>query len=140
MIASILLATPAESAPDQWTAQSIPELKQQIESKHPAAYYELAAKLFATEPTKDEAVFWFYLGQLRFRYHLAADPNLPRSGEPALFASVSEVIGRPINEYAGADPEKWMATIDRALQWDKSHPNNFTSKEKAADAYRQIRA
>lgn len=45
--------------------QSIDELKQNIESKHPIAYYFVAVKLF--EHDKEEAVFWYYLGQLRYR-------------------------------------------------------------------------
>jgi hypothetical protein len=78
--------------------QTPAELKAGIEGKHPAAYYTLAAKLFRYDATKTEAVFWFYVGQIRYRYYLAANPTLPPDGDPALFASFSEVIGRPINE------------------------------------------
>ena len=126
-------------AGDDWTRHSPAKLKAGIESKHPAAYYALATKLFADAKTKDEAVFWFYLGQLRFRYHLAANPDLPRSGDPALFASLSEVVGRPINEYAGGKPKLWVVAINRALTWDKDHANEFTPKTKHPAQYASIR-
>jgi hypothetical protein len=125
-----------ENLEDQTPAQ----LKQSIEKKHPAAYYLLAAKLFQNSSTKREAIFWFYVGQLRYRYHLAANPDLPRDGDPALFASFGEVIGRPINEYAGGVPEIWIAEINHALHWDSTHENGFTPKSKSPDKYRQIRA
>jgi hypothetical protein len=142
LVCAVLLSNLAEAKPpDNWAGQSIGALKQGIEAKHPAAYYLLAAKLFSQgEVTRDEAIFWFYAGQLRFRYHLMANPQLPPSGDPALFASLSEVVGRPINEYAGGYPDKWIAAIDRALQWDAFHPNGFTPKAKAPDAYREIRS
>ncbi|MDQ3199396.1 MAG: hypothetical protein M3Q46_09480 [Verrucomicrobiota bacterium] len=125
---------------DNFANQSPAELKAGIEGKHPAAYYMLAAQLFKNTATKQEAVFWFYVGQLRYRYYLAANPDLPPDGDPALFASFSEVIGRPINEYAGGVPDIWIAEINQALKWDAAHDNGFTSKSKSPDNYRQIRA
>lgn len=85
----------------------------------------LAAALFKDASTKQEALFWFYVGHLRYRYYLAANPNLPRDGEPALFASLSEVVGHPINEFAGGKPDVWIAEINRALEWDAAHDNNL---------------
>ena len=67
------------------------QLQEGIEGRHPAAYYILAAKLFAGGK-KDDAVFWFYLGQLRYRFHLAANPELDPPGDPALFASRLKAI------------------------------------------------
>src|SRR6266513_48400 len=40
-----------------------------LPNEHPSAYYGYAARLFR-EGKKDEAVFWFYVGQLRYRFHL----------------------------------------------------------------------
>jgi hypothetical protein len=133
-----LLVTNAQAgkAEDQTPAQ----LKQDIEKRHPADYYLLAAKLFKDSATKQEALFWFYVGQLRYRYYLAANPDLPRDGDPAVFASLSEVIGRPINEYAGGKPDLWIAEINHVLEWDAAHDNGFTPKSKSPDNYRQIRA
>lgn len=129
----------AAAVSDDFANQSPAQLKQDLEKKHPAAYYLLAAKLFKDESSKREAVFWFYVGQLRYRYHLSANPGLAPDGDPALFASFSEVIGRPINEYAGGVPDLWIAEIDHALAWDAAHENGFTPKSKAPENYRQIR-
>ncbi len=131
----------ADAVPSANTeAESPAQLKRDIEKAHPAQFYKLAAALFADQSTKQEALFWFYVGQIRYRYHLAANPDLPRDGDPALFASLSEVIGRPINEYAGGKPEVWMEEINHALEWDAAHDNGFTPKSKAPEKYGQIRA
>lgn len=114
------------------------QLKADIERQHPAAYYVLAGKLFEGGE-KDDAVFWFYAGQLRYRFHLAANPDLPPSGDAALFASLSEVVGRPINEYAFGDIAQLTATIDEVLAWDDRTANGYTSKTAHAAAWKGIR-
>ena len=133
-----LLATNTEAG--KLEDESPAQLKQNIEAQHPAAYYKLAAALFKDASTKQEALFWFYVGQLRYRYYLAANPNLPRDGDPALFASLSEVVGRPINEFAGGKPDMWIVEINHALEWDATHDNTFTPKDKSPENYRQIRS
>jgi hypothetical protein len=114
------------------------QLESGIEQRHPAAYYILAGKLFA-EGSRDKAVFWFYAGQLRYRFHLAANPNLEKDGDPALFSSLSEVIGRPINEYAFGDIDGLMATMQDVLAWDQKTDNGFTSKTAHAEDWQSIR-
>ena len=70
------------------------------------------------------------MGSIRYRFYLAANPNLDPSGDPALFASLQAVIGQQINKYAGGDLKMWVAQIDRALAWDDANANDFTSKKK----------
>jgi len=111
---------------DDATKKTPEQLKKGIENQHPATYYILAQKLFESGK-KDEAVFWFYAGQLRYRFHLLANPDLEPSGDPALFASLSEVIGRPINEYAFGDLKALDATLEKVLTWDEATANGFTS-------------
>ena len=120
--------------------QTPAQLKKDLEEKHPAAYYMLATKLFKDSATKQEGLFWFYVGQIRYRYHLAANPELSPDGDPALFASLSEVVGRPINEWAGGVPDIWIAEMSHALEWDNAHENRFTPKSKSPEKYNQIRA
>jgi hypothetical protein len=67
------------------------------------------------------------VGQLRYRFHLMAIPQDP-SGDPALFSSLMNLVGTPINAYAGGNPQKWIDQMDAALAWDERNPNNFTSK------------
>lgn len=96
-----------------------------IETQHPADYFRLASQLFSAGK-KDEAVFWFYAGQLRFRARLATHPELPRDGEPALFASLFETIGPPINQYAFGDIPGLARVIDRVLAWDAARADPFS--------------
>jgi hypothetical protein len=77
--------------------------KSGIENQHPAYFYILAEKLFAVGK-KDEPLFWYYAGQLRYRVYLLVNKDkLDPTGDPAVFAALSEEIGRPINEYAFSD-------------------------------------
>src|SRR6516225_5758288 len=119
---------------------SIDQLKNGIENQHPTAFYILAEKLFAAGQ-KDDAVFWFYAGQLRYRVYLLVNKDkLDPSGDPALFASLSEEVGRPLNEYAFGDIPQLAKTIDTVLAWDKSHSNALTPREKHRSEYDQITA
>lgn len=105
---------------------------------HPATLYILAARLMR-EGRMEEAVRWFYIGQLRYRFHLASDPATGANDQP-LFSALSESVGRPINEYAFGDVDAAVSQIDAALAWDAEHPNNFTSKERYADELAEVRA
>src|SRR5262245_22183604 len=85
-----------------------------LPNEHPSAYYGYAQRLFS-QGKKDDAVFWFYVGQLRYRFHLKANPSLDRGGDPAAFGALSATIGGTINGYAGGNPKEWVKAIDRAL-------------------------
>ncbi len=114
------------------------DIEAALPNEHPATYYLYAGRLFG-EDKKDDAVFWFYVGQLRYRIHLKARPGGNPSGDPALFSSLSATIGQSINEYAGGSVEGWVAAIDRALTWDEAHPDGFTPKDEFPDARAEIR-
>ena len=119
---------------------SIEQLRSTIENQHPVGFYILAEKLFAAGK-KDEAVFWFYAGQLRYRVYLLVNKDkLEPSGDPAVFASLSEEIGRPLNEYAFGDIPQLAKTIDAVLAWDRSHSNALTPREKYRSEYDQVAA
>ena len=86
-------------------------------------------------------MFLFYLGQLRYRAHLAARrAELKPDGDPALFASLSQVVGRPLNEYAFGDIPSLVRTIDAALAYDRANPDPFTPPDKFPEANRGGRA
>ncbi len=131
MLGSAMATSPIE--------MDIPAMKATIASQHPAAYYELATRLFG-EGQQDEAVFWYYAGQLRFRIHLACHPELKPDGDPAVFASLTEAVGRPINEYAFGDPPALAETIGKVLDWDAATENGFTPKSECTDAIAAQRA
>jgi hypothetical protein len=92
------------------------QLERIMPSQHPAFYYVLATRLFEAN-RKEDAGFWFYAGQLRYRIRLACHPELAPDGEPALFASLSETAGAPINDFLGSDPGQWADVMRRALEW-----------------------
>ena len=129
---SLASAKSEPALPDDYLAQSVEQLTTDIEHKHPTAALVLAKRLFEGG-RQDEAVFWFYLGQLRYRAYLKAHPKLDPSGEPALFASLMEVLGRPINVYAFGDIPGLVAIIDRVIAWDASHADDFAPPGQARE-------
>jgi hypothetical protein len=134
----LITAGVAFAQPPREIATMTPEqLKAGIERLHPAAYYILAEKLF-DQGSRDEAVFWFYAGQLRARFHIVANPK-PSSGDEALFATLNSVVGQTVNSYAFGDLKAVHATIDKVLAWDKDTPNLFTSKETNEAAWNETR-
>lgn len=118
--------------------QSVDELREDIERKHPVNYLLLAIQLF-DEDEKDEAVKWYYIGQIRLKAHLKANPDLAPSEEPALYGSLKYLIGPLINEHASSDQDNWILLIDSALEWHSENPNYFTPKGKHKEIYEKIR-
>jgi hypothetical protein len=106
---------------------ALDELIRIIPDQHPAFYYVLASRLLAAN-RQDEAMLYFYAGQLRYRIRLACHPDLPPGTEPALFASLQEEVGTRVNGYAGADPDAWAAAIERARDWDARTRNGYEPK------------
>lgn len=104
----------------------------------PVAYFRKAAGLFK-QGQRDEAVFWYYLGQLRFRAYVKAHSKLDPSGAPALLTSLMATMGPPINQYAYGDLPALNRTIDRVLAWDDAHPDAATPKDKFAADRASIR-
>ena len=109
-----------------------------LAGQHPAEYYKSAADLFGGG-RRDDAVFVFYLGQLRYRVHLVARPDLRPDGDPALFASLQEVMGRPINEYAFGDIPALARTLEAVLAYDGANPDRFTPPAQFGAAHADIR-
>ena len=62
------------------------------EKAHPSGFYSSAASFYA-KGDKYGAAFLFYLGQLRYRYYCAANPNLPPDGDRAIMASLNSTVG-----------------------------------------------
>ena len=114
------------------------KVESQLRTQHPAAYIVYSQRIFKNK-SKEDGVFWFYVGQLRYRFHLAANPELEPSGEPALFSSLMHSVGQPINKFAGSNPDLWAETIERALAWDAKNENSFTSKKKYMRKYEEVR-
>jgi len=102
------------------------QVEQKLNDSHPSSFYLYATRLFGEE-AKEDAVFWFYVGELRYRFYLTVNPKLPPEGDPALFESLHEVVGTEVNGWAGSNPEVWAKEMQRALDWDAANKNGFTS-------------
>jgi hypothetical protein len=122
-------------SPSEIKTLPLAEIEQRLPRAHPSAYYEYAARLF-NEGRKDDAVVWFYVGQLRYRFLLLANPGQ----DPARFAALQASVGEMINPYVAADRSKWAAQLGQALAWDEANPNGVTAKETHADAWQTVRA
>jgi hypothetical protein len=108
--------------------QTIEELETGIQNKSPATYFALATELFR-QGQKDDAAFWYYVGQLRYRFLvLAKAKNSEPSDEPAHFWLLSESVGQSIYEQADRRSRALIRALDRALAWDLEQPNGYTSK------------
>ena len=119
-------------------AVTAPAAVQALSGQHPAEYYKRADELFKAG-NKDDAVFVFYLGQLRYRTFLLAKPGGDPTGDPAIFASLSQVTGKPINQYAFGDIPGLAKTIDAVLAYDTAHPDTFISPTEFAKIHADVR-
>jgi hypothetical protein len=128
---------PCDNSVDPQTV-ALDELIRIVPDQHPSFYYVLAGRLFAAN-RKDEAVFWMYAGQLRYRIRLACHPDLAPDTEPALFGSLTETVGRPVNEYGFGDLTALPATLERVLAWDAATHNGFEPKAACASAIAEQR-
>ncbi len=129
---------PAHAAPDNFAARPLPALLAQADALPPAGLYTLAARLFA-DGRRVEAVRWLYVAQIRAHYRLATAPDLPEDGEPALYASLQDTVGRPINEWAFGDVPALGARMQEALDWDAAHPPQPVPRGADHQAWQQVR-
>jgi hypothetical protein len=116
------------SAREPETAQTIEELKQGIQNKEPATYFALATELYR-KGQKDDAAFWYFVGELRYRFLvLAKARGSGLSEEQAHFWILSESVGQSIYQRANQRSTALVRAIDQALEWDLEQPNGYTSK------------
>lgn len=136
----LLLTSSADAQINGRDAESLPEkiVEAELPSSHPSSYYFYAKRLFKAG-RKDDAVFWFYAGQLRYRFHLSTPPALTNEEDRELMNNLNDMIGKMINEYAGGDPPGMAARIQDVLEWDTVTPNLFTSKETYSTAWHDTR-
>lgn len=85
------------------------------ENYAPPLFYLLSSVLLQ-EGRSDEAMFWFYAGQLRCRIdaNICADVSA-RNAVPTL----NQMYGKPINQYAFQDIPKLKQTVEKVLAWEE---------------------
>ena len=124
---------------EKTVTMSTAELKKEAQLLHPVGFYILAKKLF-DEGEKDEAIFWFYVGSIRYRYFLYSVGDDPFHPENELFEQVQFEIGGLVLDYAGGDPEFWAEQVEQASIWDDKHLNFFYPKKRNPEALAEVRA
>lgn len=145
LLAAVLsiAALSAQAAPltaEDIQSRSNKEIEANLPDSHPAAYFAYAIKQFKARK-QDPATLWYYIGQIRFRQHLLAHPELPAEGDPNVYKQyVDGPFGKAIADWNGAVTRVWVKTIEKALDWDNKNPNVFSPKETQAAQWEQARA
>lgn len=124
---------------EEVVSMNIAELKKEAQLIHPVGFYILSKKLF-DEGERNESIFWFYVGSIRYRYFLSSIADDPFHPENELFERVQFEIGGVILDYAGGDPQLWAEQIGKANQWDTDHLNFFYPKKNNPDALAETKS
>ena len=118
--------------------QTLSNCRTATTEQHPLVEYETTMALLEKQEF-DEAVYCFYRGQLRYRIHLSARPDLDPSADPALFGSMNGFLGAIVNGQAQNDLPSLVKTIDDVLEWHESSNDLFTPKEQFPEAHKEQR-
>lgn len=105
---------------DTEKTKAIAAIKEHPEKYAPPVFYVLSHVLFADH--KEEAMFWFYAGQLRIRY----DANRC-ADESAVSAAgaLSNQFGPLINQYAFKHIDTLKKIIPKVIKWDEQTPHEY---------------
>jgi hypothetical protein len=110
-----------------------------LNGQHPGLYYQKAMQIFRSG-SREDAMFVFYVGQLKYRAHLSARPELPPSGDPAAFGALTETVGRPLNEWGFGDLPLMDTVLADVLTYERQNPDRFTPPRDFADAWAKQRS
>lgn len=103
------------------SGQAISEVLANPNAFTPPVLYALANTLFQNEE-KDQAAFWFYVGQLRAR----VDANLCKDKSARqMVTQLNNMFGFDINQYTFQDIEKLKVTVDKVVDYVKTNPENY---------------
>lgn len=116
--------------------EPVDDLIKDVEHLHPVAMFILAKRLF-DQRRGDDATFWLYEGQLRWRSRLAANSNSQgSSGERDRFGVFMQDIGPDINYCAAENVPQLTQIIDQVLAWDTTHADDPATGAQVKDAQR----
>ena len=100
---------------------AIERVKSHPENYAPPALFVLSAVLFR-DGKKDEAVFWFYAGQLRAVFDAKRCADVSARGAPTV---LTQNYGPSITEYAFKNKKRLKETIVKVVAWDRKMPHNY---------------
>lgn len=88
---------------------------------NPPVLYALSKELFS-ERKKDDACFWFYVGQLRARY----DANLCMDNTAkGAVSNLTRMYGEEINKYAIKNLDELEITVQKVVDFVKNNDENY---------------
>lgn len=102
-------------------SQTIGAVRTNSGAYQPPVLYAISSKLFQSGQ-QEEALYWFYLGQLRARSdaNKALDPS-----SAAAVDTLNSKYGPPINRFAFQNIPKLKAAVSRAIATDASQSRNY---------------
>lgn len=102
-------------------AQIISAITNKPENFAPPVLYCMS-RVLIDEGQKDEAMFWFFAGQLRGRIdaNICADKSAP-----AAIAALNQKFGPTINQYAFNDIPRLTNTFEHVLIWEAKTPCEY---------------
>ncbi len=128
-----------ELSVDELLAMQPEAIEAVLPDQHPVAYYLYAQRLLQ-QGQRDPAVFWAYVGQLRYRFMLHTLAGGEQSAATAYFAALQEGVGLAINRAIGSEPDRWWQILGEVLAWDQASRNGHTCRQQHASAWAQTRA
>lgn len=110
------------------------KITSKLDKKHPSQYYDEMANFLSAEKY-NEAVFLFYLGQMRYKFYNSVNPKYQPSNDGALFASLKMVLGEPINLYARTNSENFIRILTLVKDYYKNYDYKFYPKKNNVEKY-----
>lgn len=115
------------SADKESILQVVGAMEQELASLPVVTMYVAAIRLYDLGH-RDEGVWWFYRAQYRERLFRALLDDMGGMGSEdfelaSAHASFQELAGEHFNGYAGCDPDKWGAVLERLRAESSSIPN-----------------
>lgn len=102
-------------------ADAVAEVEANPERFNPGVFYGMSAIHFAEDRPQD-AMFWFYAGQLRGRF----DVNRCADELAGVYLNkLNEQFGPAINRYAFQHLDELEATVARVIEFDRSTPHFY---------------
>lgn len=135
LLISSILVSPQLLAEEQLVDEVLENCKTASTDQHPILEYQTTLALLR-DKKYEEATYCFYRGQLRWRIHLSARPDLNPSGDPTLFGSFNALVGKIVNEWAFSYIPLVVSTMDEVLAWHAANDDELTPKATFSHAHK----
>lgn len=105
-----------------------------LDRKHPSQYFDEMANYLSANKF-NEASFLYYLGKMRYKYYNSVNSKYQPGNDGALLASLSLVLGEPINLYCRTNANNFLNILILAGDYYKKHDYKFYPKKKNQKKY-----